>query len=392
MVVWPVALALLLARWDTTAFTTQRTPPRVVAIGDIHGDVAAFTTILERTGLIDKARRWTGGETVLVQTGDYTDRGPKVRDAMELLMSLEEQARKDDGRVVVLLGNHEVMNLMGDLRYVTPEIFASFADAKSESRRQSAFDAYMKLLTASPGSQPVSRDAWMTAHPPGFIEYTEAFGPRGRYGSWLRKKAVVFRTADTAFLHGGLDPERAATTLDEINETAADEIRRFDNVRARMVDRKLILPFFTFQEILSAAKRELDAFTEALAKDPGASPPDWLRDVVQLDSWSVLVPNGPLWFRGYATWSDAEGERGIASILDRFKIARVAVGHTITATKRITSRFGDRAFLIDTGMSSGYVPDGTPSALEIRGGRITAIYPAGETILTDTKAEAATAR
>jgi hypothetical protein len=395
-----VVLALLLAGWDATPLSTQRTPPRVVAIADIHGDLDAFTSILQRTRLIDAARRWIGGDTVLVQLGDFTDRGPKVREVMELLMSLEDQARRTNGRVVVLLGNHEIMNIMGDLRYVTPEIVAAFADAKSENRRQSAYDAYTRLLTVSrdPAGtagevlQPVSRDAWMAEHPPGFIEYTEAFGPRGRYGAWLRRKPVVFSTADVAFLHGGLDPARAAATLDEVNDTATAEIRRFDNVRARMADSKLILPFYTFQEILSAAKREIDAFSEAITKDPQTTPPDWLRDIVQLDSWSVIAPNGPVWFRGYATWSDTEGERGMTAVTERYKIARVAVGHTITTTKRITARFGDRAFLLDTGMSSTYVPDGAASALEIRGGRFTAIYPTGETVLVDTKAATAIAR
>src|SRR5208282_3857873 len=87
---------------------------------------------------------WTGGKTTLVQVGDVLDRGPKPREAMDLLMSLEKEAPQAGGRVVGLLGNHEMMNIMGDLRYVTAVNYASFAQANSEERQRSAFQAYMK--------------------------------------------------------------------------------------------------------------------------------------------------------------------------------------------------------------------------------------------------------
>ncbi len=264
-----VAMALLVAGGgDAGSVRAQRTTPRVVAIGDVHGDFNAFMTILRRAGLIDEARHWAGGSTLFVTTGDFTDRGPKAREIMDLLIDLEEQAPRTGGRVVVLLGNHEVMNLLGDLRYVTPEIYASFAGPQSDSRRESAYDGYLKLIAGQAETarrrgidapQAVARDVWMTEHPAGVVEYMEAFGSRGRYGSWLRRKSVVFHTGDVAFLHGGLDPGRGAASLDAINDTATAEIRTFDDLRDRMVDRRLILPYATFQEILAVARREIDA-------------------------------------------------------------------------------------------------------------------------------------
>ncbi len=92
----------------------------VVAIGDVHGDFDDFVTILQKAGLIDEQHHWTGGKTTFVQVGDLLDRGPKPRDVMDLMMSLEKEAPKAGGRIVGLLGNHEMMNIMGDLRYVTP--------------------------------------------------------------------------------------------------------------------------------------------------------------------------------------------------------------------------------------------------------------------------------
>ena len=67
-------LALLLALVPTAAIA--QAPPRIVAIGDLHGDWAAWRAIASAAGLIDAKGRWTGGKTILVQTGDVPDRGP----------------------------------------------------------------------------------------------------------------------------------------------------------------------------------------------------------------------------------------------------------------------------------------------------------------------------
>src|SRR2546427_9408800 len=116
----------------------------VVAIGDVHGDFDDFVTILQKAGLIDEQHHWTGGKTTFVQVGDLLDRGPKPRDVMDLMMSLEKEAPKAGGRLVGLLGNHEMMNIMGDLRYGTPVNYASFADSGSEKRQKSAYQDYVK--------------------------------------------------------------------------------------------------------------------------------------------------------------------------------------------------------------------------------------------------------
>ena len=87
---------------------------RVVAIGDVHGSISGLTTILAEAGLIDADLHWTGGDATLVQTGDLLDRGVDVREVLELLMRLQEEAADAGGRVEVLLGNHETMNLTGN--------------------------------------------------------------------------------------------------------------------------------------------------------------------------------------------------------------------------------------------------------------------------------------
>ena len=141
------SLLLLLAvalAWAGPAKTPAEQAETVVAIGDVHGDFDDFVSILQRTGLIDAQHHWTGNKATLVQVGDLLDRGPKPREVMDLVMALEKEAPKAGGRVVSLLGNHEMMNIMGDLRYVTTENYASFADSNSEERRKSAYQQYVK--------------------------------------------------------------------------------------------------------------------------------------------------------------------------------------------------------------------------------------------------------
>jgi Calcineurin-like phosphoesterase len=385
-----VVILLAIAMPFPRATAQRREPSRVVAIGDIHGDVDALNGILQRAGIIDAGGRWIASDAVLVQLGDVTDRGPRVRAAMDLLMDLERQASAAGGRVAVLLGNHEIMNLLGDGRYVTPAIYETFADQRSAQRRQEAYDAYVRLCRGRfvelgqllPGiSQPLSKEEWMAAHPPGFVEYREAFGPQGRYGRWLRSKPAVLRLNDKVFLHAGINPDRAPRDLDDINKQALAEIRRFDEYRRRMVDRKLALPFFTLSEILTAAQVELQV--SASAAKPEEVDPLGLSALMAIDGWSIIHPEGPLWFRGFATWPSDAGATQMTDLLRRYNVGHFVVGHTIPEPKRITPRFSGAVFLIDTGMSSSYVPDGIASALEIRDGRFTAISAAERVTLLE---------
>jgi len=171
--------------------------------------LTTFVAILRRTGLTDKQNHWTAGKTTFVQTGDLLDRGPKPREVMDLMMALEKEAAQAGGRVVGLLGNHEVMNIMGDLRYVTPVNYASFADGNSEKRQKAAYEEYVKwrgshasLLAELPQPMELTEAEWMARHLAGFIEQREAFGPKGEYGAWLRGHDAVAEIDGVIFLHG----------------------------------------------------------------------------------------------------------------------------------------------------------------------------------------------
>src|SRR6266853_1717787 len=99
---------------------------RVVAFGDVHGDYPRFLEILRRAERIDGRSAWRGGRPHLVLCGDFVDRGEASAKVMDLIMALEPQALKAGGGVHALIGNHEAMDLYGDLRYVTKQDYAGF--------------------------------------------------------------------------------------------------------------------------------------------------------------------------------------------------------------------------------------------------------------------------
>ena len=387
-----VVAALALFYAPAPPFTAQGQPTsRLVAIGDIHGELAGFRAILKAAGLTDAAGQWSGGRTQFIQTGDYTDRGEGTRAVMDLLMAIEDQARRAGGRALVLMGNHEVMNLIGDTRDVTPQIFATFADANSEKRRLEAWEEYARLAAAKTAkgeavpavySQP--REAWLAEHPPGYVEYREAFAPRGKYGAWLRDKSIVAEAGGSIFMHAGILPATAPEKLEDLNVKVRDEIRRLDRFVDRLIALKLATRTFTLQDVIAVAVNEITvangviAAAQAEGKEPDRSKLDVpllmeAQEILKIEGWAVVAPEGPLWYRGLATEPDDPNGGPFAAVLAKYGAKRFVTGHTPQQNRSINTRYGGRAILIDTGMLAT-VYKGRPAALEIAGDQLTAIY------------------
>ena len=91
---------------------------RRIVVGDIHGELDGFKEILRNAGLIDSKDNWSGGDCILIQTGDVIDRGPYSREAIDLLRKLQKEAADAKGEVIRLCGNHELMLLQNNFRYV----------------------------------------------------------------------------------------------------------------------------------------------------------------------------------------------------------------------------------------------------------------------------------
>jgi hypothetical protein len=204
----------------------------VVAVGDVHGSHAEFVEVLRLAGVVDAKERWAGGKTHFVQTGDILDRGAETKAVMELLMRLEGEARKAGGRVHALLGNHEAMNVLGDLRYVLPEEYKSFTSSRSRELWQQFYESRRELARdqAAGRGERFDEAAFRTSleqdAPLGFVERIRAFSDEGRYGRWLRERRAIVRIDGTVFLHGGLTPEVAALGCEQINATVRRELTR----------------------------------------------------------------------------------------------------------------------------------------------------------------------
>jgi peptidoglycan/xylan/chitin deacetylase (PgdA/CDA1 family) len=350
------------------AASTDKTPPRLIAVGDVHGDFDGFCLILKRAGLVDEQHHWIGGQARLVQTGDLLDRGPKGREAMDLLM-----------------------NILGDLRYVTPPVYASFAGSDSEKRRKDAYQQYAawyarhaELLVGIKQSALVAtEEAWMANHPAGFLEHREAFGPGGAYGKWLRRHATVVKIGSVLLLHGGIHPNLVSLPLEQVNTQVQKEIEEFDKIKQDLVARNVILPFFTIQEAAVAVQAVLMAKAADAAGD--VENVKKMERFLDFNNWLCMRDDGPLWFRGYDQWSEEEGIPQIERVLIAYQAGHVVAGHTVQRATHIRSRFEGRVFLIDTGMLSSYWPGGRASALEVEGGKFTARYLDGQEVLFEEK-------
>src|ERR1700733_13760380 len=200
---------------------------RIVAVGDLHGDFSAWRVILRSASLVDNNGHWTGGYGVLIQTGDAVDRGPNSFEIIEDLMRLQKEAVRAHGQVIAMVGNHEAMNLTGDLRYVSAADYAGYADRRSAWRRENVYNSNKTAIeTAYRQKDPQMSDdaikkAWFDVFPLGRIEHQIAWSDQGDIGQWVVKNPVVVLLDGTLFVHGGISPAYLDSSVAEINARAA---------------------------------------------------------------------------------------------------------------------------------------------------------------------------
>jgi hypothetical protein len=173
---------------------------RVVAIGDLHGDLASAREALRLAGAVDDKDHWAGGKLVLVQVGDQLDRGDDEPEILALLERLTEEAKQAGGAVHVLNGNHELMNVMGDLRYVTDDGFRDYSTVIPVEQ--------VRLLPGIP-AEARGRAA--------------AFAPGSELARAIAKRNTVVIVGDTLFAHAGILPQHVRYGIGRIN----DDVRRF---------------------------------------------------------------------------------------------------------------------------------------------------------------------
>lgn len=283
-------------------------PARLVAVGDVHGDLDRFIDVLSMAGLVDDSGAWSGGPATLVQLGDLVDRGSKSREVIDLLISLKKQAERAGGAVHCLIGNHEAMRMYGDFRYVAAAEFQSATTSKSERERDRLFEKDLAKIAGSSSLGNRSdlslgyRAKWEKEHPLGQVELARAFSPKGPYGKWILAQRAALRLDGTLFVHAGISPKYA-----EWSETRL-------NTRVR-------------EELLTGERMDEDS----ICKDTA----------------------GPLWWRGFATESEAELAPHVEALLAKHQVQRLVVGHTPTQNG-VVSRLGGKLILADVGLSTAF--------------------------------------
>ncbi len=163
---------------------TFKMPSKQLILSDIEGDFRAFSKILIANGVMDQDFNWTFDNGHLVLIGDFVDRGEMVTEVHWLIYSLEDKARAAGGYVHYILGNHEIMNLSGDLRYLNEKYVASAS-----------------LLN---------------------LKYETIYGEQAELGKWLRTKNIIEKIGDNLFMHAGMSAEmnQLDISIKQINQLA----------------------------------------------------------------------------------------------------------------------------------------------------------------------------
>lgn len=341
---------------------------RIVAVGDVHGAYDSLVRTLGNAGILDAEGGWAAGAAHLVVTGDFLDRGPDSRRVMDLLMRLEGEAAEAGGRVHVLLGNHEVMNLVGDLRYVSAAEYSAFADEESPAERARGLAVFSASRVGTLDKAALNVEFEKRA-PPGFFAHRRAFAPDGRYGRWLLEKPFIVVVNDTAFVHGGLSPMVTELGLDGIN----------GGLKAELASYAGFLQVLTDAGILDATGNFYHHATvlQSLPEDPNRPPniEEAIAGMLELQDAAIHDIDSPVWYRGNVACSALIESDKLDAALERIDAARVVIGHTPTITGNLQLRFGGRVVEIDTGMLAAAY-GGSGHALVIEDGRLLSV---GET-------------
>ncbi len=347
-----VRICLILVVWSAS-YASQaasmydvQTSARVVAFGDVHGAFDDWTALLKELGVVDGQLNWSGGNTHLVSLGDLIDRGPGSRDVVELLMKLDQQADKAGGAVHLVLGNHEVMVMTGDLRYVSKVEFAAYAEDETQADRDSLYDDYRRFNPG--GDEAQVRETFDAEYPPGYVALRKAFSQDGEVGAWLMQQPLVLKVNDKVYMHGGIASSASEDSLETINKKVAGELKTFldsmDALRAAGV-----MPLHVgYHDRLGFLTARAEEFTAANPKERA----DWfepLQKVFEAQQYFVFSDDSPNWYRGTATCHPFAESFNTERFLKRAGAKQLVMGHT-PSRGVVMERMEGLAIRLDTGM------------------------------------------
>jgi hypothetical protein len=318
---------------------------RVVAFADVHGAYSELIPLLRESRIVDAQDRWSAGQTHLVSLGDLLDRGADSRKVMDLLMRLQGEAKAAGGQVHVLLGNHEAMNILGDLRYVDAGEYASYADLESPAERAEPRQAWETANGAGSGA------AFDQKFPPGYFGHRAALSPQGKYGQWLLSLPVAIVLNDTLYMHAGPSNALRGMSLQDLNLRYRTALTDYLDLAGRLGQAKLLQAGDEYHDRPQLAKDRLAANAAASGGTADAALTDATERFVAIAGSALLSQDGPNWYRGAALCNEVAEADVLLPLLQQFGVARLVVGHTPTRNLRAATRFDGRVIKLDAGMN-----------------------------------------
>uniref|UniRef100_A0A6N2M2P6 Calcineurin-like phosphoesterase domain-containing protein n=1 Tax=Salix viminalis TaxID=40686 RepID=A0A6N2M2P6_SALVM len=297
--------------------TRYPAPDRLIAIGDLHGDLEKSKQALRLAGLIDGSDKWAGGSATVVQVGDVLDRGDDEIKILYFLEKLRREAMKDGGNFVTMNGNHEIMNIEGDFRYVTKlglKEFEDWAYWYCLGNEMKSLCAGLEKPRNMYDGIPLNFRGVDSQILHGIRARIAALRPNGPIANkFLSKNVTVLVVGDSIFVHGGLLARHVEYGLERINEEVRDWISGL----------------------------------------MGKAAPRYCRG-----------SNAVVWLRKYSDVEKNCGSSMLWHVLSTVPgVKRMIMGHTIQVDG-INVVCNDRAVRIDVGLSKG-CGDGLPEVLEI---------------------------
>ena len=334
---------------------------RLVCIGDVHGDLEALKVYLETAGVYHRGTdSWCGGNTIVVQCGDVLDRGFEELACYRLLSKLSQQAPTQEGKIILLIGNHEALNAMGLFQY-------AFTDHEHERTIGKQVDEVLGVENLWRKQYANNQPArWASYEPGGLLAH-----------SLMRNMKVAVRVGKTVCVHAGLKPHHLKDHggIAKMNEAFREWISLGNDVGIdeRYKQDQSTDPRQYYKPPLQNPVVYNHNGNYATPRQP------WIDAEKRQQYYINTIPEflqckpddpGPIWMRDYSSPHDAlpnpvdsvKLEKDLDTTLTLLSADRMVMGHTIQ--QRVNGIFRGKAWRLDVGASKGCL-GGTPEVLEV---------------------------